>query len=99
MLAEHIDPGRLSSGELSLGERGHLTSCLQCRTERRRVWPGRLRQLGPYEIVGLLGEGGMARVYAARHRQRGELRAIKVLCGTSPGLLARFLREAQVQQR
>lgn len=34
---------------------------------------------GAYEIVSELGSGGMSRVYCAKHRDLGELRAIKIV--------------------
>jgi serine/threonine-protein kinase len=51
--------------------------------------------LGKYRIEGVLGVGGMATVYAARHRNGGEL-ALKVLrpeLATEPEARVRFLRE------
>ena len=52
-----------------------------------------------YEIIRLLGEGGMAAVYLARERALKRLVAIKVLdpeLGVSPGFRARFQREAEL---
>lgn len=50
-----------------------------------------------YEVLRLLGRGGMAAVYLARERALGRLVAIKVLdpvLGDSPGYRTRFEREA-----
>ncbi len=55
--------------------------------------------LGTYEIVGLLGRGGMGSVYRARDTKLGREVAIKVLLGDltgDPTFLARFEREAKI---
>ena len=55
--------------------------------------------LGPYQIVGKLGEGGMGEVYRARDARLQRDVAIKVLpdlFAADPERLARFEREAQV---
>ena len=55
--------------------------------------------LGPYQIVGKLGEGGMGEVYRARDMKLGRDVALKVIPDTfalDPDRLTRFKREAQV---
>jgi serine/threonine protein kinase len=55
-------------------------------------------RLGPYEVVELLGAGGMGAVYRARDPRLGRDVAIKVLpaeVGADPERLSRFEREAR----
>jgi eukaryotic-like serine/threonine-protein kinase len=56
-------------------------------------------RLGAYEIVPLLGAGGMGEVYRARDTKLNRDVALKVIPGAfalDPDRLARFQREAQV---
>src|SRR5947199_9108124 len=56
-------------------------------------------RIGPYEIVALLGAGGMGQVYRACDTNLGRLAAIKVLPDAflqDPERRARFQREAKV---
>jgi serine/threonine-protein kinase len=58
--------------------------------------------LGKYNIVRLLGAGGMGAVYEATHTEIQKKVAIKVLSpliAAVPGARARFLREAQLTSR
>ena len=62
-----------------------------------RLAPG--EQLGSYEIVSLIGKGGMGEVYRARDSKLEREVAIKVLpaaLAQDPERLARFEREARV---
>lgn len=52
-----------------------------------------------YELVSLIGRGGMGRVFRARDPRLGRFVAIKLLRHDEPDLAARFLREAQAQAR
>ena len=57
------------------------------------------RQVGSYEILSLLGAGGMGDVYRARDTTLGRDVAIKVVADaflSDPERLARFEREARV---
>lgn len=54
---------------------------------------------GKYEIVSVIGAGGMGEVYKARHTHLGALRCIKVIkksFSSDEGFRARFLREARL---
>src|SRR5215813_5863095 len=56
-------------------------------------------QIGPYEITGLLGKGGMGEVYRAQDTKLGRDVAIKLLpdaFATDPERTARFEREAKL---
>jgi serine/threonine protein kinase len=61
-----------------------------------RLTPG--TQLGPYEIEGFIGAGGMGQVFRARDTRLGRRVAIKTLSGAAaadPGRLSRFETEAR----
>jgi eukaryotic-like serine/threonine-protein kinase len=54
--------------------------------------------LGPYEVLSLIGAGGMGEVYRARDTRLDRVVAIKIIIGgvaASPGMRERFDREAR----
>jgi serine/threonine protein kinase len=60
-----------------------------------------VRRVGPYEILGELGRGGMGVVFRARHTSTGKSVALKVLAsdlGLTPEEVARFQREVELAQ-
>ena len=59
------------------------------------------REIGPYRILGVLGQGGMGIVYRAQQQQPQREVALKVLRSTlvDPSILRRFEHEAEVLGR
>src|SRR5262245_11626165 len=76
-------------------ERGDLSTW-----QAQNVLKGRARDLvfGSYVLVEQLGEGGMGKVYKARHRMMGRVVALKVIRRErlqNPQSVKRFQREIQ----
>ncbi len=100
-----IRPGLHPRGRGRLGERHdgrdqlHAGSLQYARRRGLRGMPLESgKRLGPYEIVGPLGAGGMGEVYRARDTRLDREVAVKVLPGhlsTRPELKQRFEREAR----
>jgi eukaryotic-like serine/threonine-protein kinase len=101
-----------SCGYLADPGSGPLNFCPACGQDRRGRATGRPRTernalLGHvigdrYELLALLGEGGMGAVYKAQHVRMGKALAVKVLRGdfaADPGAVARFRAEAQIVSR
>lgn len=54
-------------------------------------------QVDRYVVEGVLGEGGMATVYRARHGRLRSIHAIKLLTVDTPSIRLRLLKEGRVQ--
>ena len=52
-----------------------------------------------YELIKLLGQGGMGSVYKGRDRRLGRLVALKFIRSTDAQMTARFMQEARAQSR
>ena len=64
--------------------------------------PASLLIAGRYELIGLVGVGGMGSVYRARDTELDEIIALKVLrreLVDAPGMLERFRREVKLARR
>ncbi|MDE3188661.1 MAG: serine/threonine-protein kinase [Acidobacteriota bacterium] len=61
--------------------------------------PASAQQIGPYQVIARIGEGGMGEVYRARDSRLNRDVALKILpraFATDPQRMARFEREAQL---
>jgi serine/threonine protein kinase len=70
--------------------------------ETRNYHPAPLGQLGQYELLDKVGEGGMGQVYKARHRLMNQTVAVKLIHKKyldHPASLERFRREIQALAR
>ena len=79
-----------------------LEAAMKNRPEPRRVGaeliPGSCIA-GRYEVIELLGSGGMAKVYKARDLQFDRVVAVKALSTSAPDVMLRFLNEMKVHSR
>ncbi|GIW82558.1 MAG: hypothetical protein KatS3mg105_4365 [Gemmatales bacterium] len=75
-----------------------VRSGLLTRFQVREIASGRGRELcfGPYILLEMLGQGAMAKVYKAVHRETGQIVALKIMHKEkqeNPASVRRFLRE------
>src|SRR6516164_11862186 len=96
---EEVEPLGLRKPVLSEAEGSRPTKsrAVAAATGNRMLSAG--TKIGPYEIVGALGAGGMGEVYRARDTKLNRDVALKVLpeaFARDPARMARFQREAQV---
>ncbi len=78
-----------------LVEQGHLN-----RWQAEQLKVGRAKfNLGPYQVIDSIGQGGMGQVFKAEHRLMGRVVAIKVLPRhrSTPDAIASFTREIRAQ--
>lgn len=71
-------------------------------TESARMTPGGVTIAGRYEVLGLIGSGGMGRVYRVRDHELDEIVALKVLHRDllgSEGMVSRFRQEVKLARR
>jgi eukaryotic-like serine/threonine-protein kinase len=64
--------------------------------------PGDPKRLGPYELQGRLGQGGMGVVFLGRERRGGHRAAVKAIrpeLAGDPAFAARFRREVEAARR
>jgi serine/threonine-protein kinase len=63
----------------------------------RKSLAEQLPQIAGYDVLGILGRGGMGVVYKARHQKLNRIVALKMMLATSaaPQELSRFFREAE----
>jgi serine/threonine-protein kinase len=56
-------------------------------------------QIGRYQVEGLIGQGGLAKVYRVRHTTLGTTMALKVLVVKGSAIGRRLIREGRIQAR
>jgi hypothetical protein len=81
---------------MTAGPEDQTTQALDSEPRSRDASPALPESIGPFRILGLLGEGGMGRVYRALERTPPREVALKVAGLPTRGALERFQREIEL---
>ncbi len=92
LLAADLDPASILDGSAE----GYLGGALQADPASTDPLLG--ADVGPYRVLEPLGQGGMGRVYRARHGELGHVVALKVIRRgmASEAMVRRFAQERQI---
>ena len=111
LLSAHHDAGDFleepaqaltARGQATEATKGLATACVSTESEPPEAPPATpepFSDLGPYQITGIIGQGGMGMVFQGHEARLRRTVAIKVLSpalASDPGARARFFREAHV---